>query len=224
MIIEWRGKIGYGDAVSPLCYAQNKSEILGETVYLNFHWEQSRCDESERIDALLKRIDFPGVSVDHVFNSRMHIDHTVYDVKAMDESQKFHNVYFPVVDRDPNVVVVCSPLGNLSSLAEYGKPWKDGLTKDEWRDIVDQDGVIHVDYRTPVDELLDALSQCSHFIGYHGSCSWVARLFGAPMTVYSKNQKFSRWAFPWCNGAMSVEEARIERDEFIAEGIRRIRR
>jgi carbamoyltransferase len=38
MIIEWKGKIGYGDIVSPLCYAHNQSEIIGKLVNLQFYW------------------------------------------------------------------------------------------------------------------------------------------------------------------------------------------
>ena len=38
MIIDWKGKIGYGDIVSPICYAINQSIIRNEVVTLNFYW------------------------------------------------------------------------------------------------------------------------------------------------------------------------------------------
>jgi len=77
------------------------------------------------------------------------------------------------------------------------KKWKDGLFPDQWEELINRSDTIHVDYRTPIEELFDIMSNCRHFIGYHGSCSWVARLFGVPMTVFSHDKQFTQWAFPW---------------------------
>ena len=227
MIVEWKGKIGYGDVVSPLCYAQNQSEIRGEKTTLRFHWPYADSKDPEslpkRVDTLIDKIKFPGVEVVHAFDSYVSYDHINYDVKPRNDAYKYHNVYFPKVNVDPKKYVVCSPIYNQKSLKEYGKKWKDRLTFDEWYGILEQYDAIHVDYRTPIEELLEVMSKCSHFIGYHGSCSWVARLFGLPMTIYSQDPKFSAWAFPWCNGSLSVEMAKFDRDEYIIENIRRLR-
>lgn len=227
MIVEWKGKIGYGDVVSPLCYAQNQSEIRSERTLLKFHWPYGKQQDPEslpnRVDAIVKYVGFPGVDVVHKFNSELPCDHTNYTVKALDDDYKFHNVYFPKVSIRPEKFVVCSPINNEIPLGVYGKRWKDGLTKQDWRDIVVKYDAVHVDYRTPISELLSVMSKCEGFIGYHGSCAWVARLFGLNMTVHSRDRKMSEWAFPWCNGVSTIEIARFDRDEYIIESIRRLR-
>ncbi len=37
--IQWKGKVGYGDIVSPICYAHNISYKLQVDVNLTFRWD-----------------------------------------------------------------------------------------------------------------------------------------------------------------------------------------
>ena len=38
LIINWKGKIGYGDIISPISYALNLAEKNSTDVILRFHW------------------------------------------------------------------------------------------------------------------------------------------------------------------------------------------
>ena len=214
MIIEWKGKVGYGDIVSPLCYAINQSEIRNEKVHLKFIWNKQNEDPESllnRVDFLFDKIAYKNLEIYHSFDDTFKLDHTNYEIKALKKQAEYHNVYFPKWNVEPKYTVVCSPLFNKTPLKDYGykKEWKDGLTFEQWDDLiyVRRYNNIHVDYRTPIKDLFEIFSQCKYFIGYHGSCSWVARLFKIPMTIYSHDKKFTRWAFPW--QADTEEESRI---------------
>ena len=69
--IWWKGKIGYGDIISPICYAHNQAEINKQNVELNFYFEHEegtkfKEDDSETIN---DRIDFitENMLVEHDF-------------------------------------------------------------------------------------------------------------------------------------------------------------
>ena len=238
MIIEWKGKLGYGDIVSPICYAQNKSDILGEKVTLNFYWGDPNPlvqQNKQRAIKLVNLLDLKDVEINHL-DEPLSYNHTNYDVKPCDESVKYHNVFFPELrKKDPHNIVVCTPLMNQQQLVEYnpGKAWKDGLTHDEWTEIYYSSFYpTHVDYNTPFEELIEILKDCRYFIGYHGSVSWMARLFGIPMTIFSHDHKFTQWAFPWSiNNPTFTEgdvlESIIKYDQVVSERneyIERLRR
>ena len=42
LVIDWKGKIGYGDVISPICYAMNMAEKNQVDVVLNFHWKEKK--------------------------------------------------------------------------------------------------------------------------------------------------------------------------------------
>lgn len=216
MIIDWKGKIGYGDIVSPICYAINQSIIRNEVVTLNFYWPYTKQDSQYfeyeslryRADVVEALAGYDHLKVNHKFGTILPYNHTNYHIKALDPNDTYHNIYFPKFVIDPKYTVVCSPLNNKKQLKDYGpnKAWKDGLDPFQWETLIDQPDTIHVDYRTPINELIDIMLTCRHFIGYHGSCSWVARMFGVPMTIHSHDPKFTQWAFPW--QAKTIEESK----------------
>ena len=104
---------------------------------------------------------------------------------------------------DDKTVVICDPLDNEQSLAAYGahKAWKDGYTADQWKrlriSLLGEYRVVRINYKTPLEDAIFWLERCYHFIGYHGSCSWLARLMGCPMTIISKDDWMSSATFPW---------------------------
>jgi hypothetical protein len=224
MIIEWKGKIGYGDIVSPLCYAQNQSEITGKLVNLQFYWPHEHLDYIAQNKATCKKlvdlIDLRHVVVDHIDDSYLPYNHTNYDAVPCRENDVYHNIYFPKIDIDPKYTVVCSPIGNKQPLMDYskGKAWKDGLGFLQWLEL--ERNAIVVNYKTPFDELVDILSNCRYYIGYHGSVSWMARLFGLPMTIHSHDARFTQWAFPWQAKTMEesqilLEQCKVKREQYI---------
>ena len=238
MIIEWKGKVGYGDIVSPICFAQNQHEITGEKVSLQFYWNFRQGDDPESLDnrvrAIEEQLQLDGVFIEHVYNTDLKYNHTVYNVGPKDWANQYHNVYFPKFDIQPKHTVICSPLYNEIPLDQYShnKGWKGGISLHSWKNLVNKPGYIHIDYRTPIKDVFEALLNCRYFIGYHGSCSWVARLFGVPMRIVSSDEEFSRWAFPWTQSMsdsvdvnkanLLLEKSKVLRDEYV-EGLRRTR-
>lgn len=224
MIIEWKGKIGYGDIVSPLCYAHNQSEIIGKLVNLQFYWPHETVEYIAQNKATCKKLvnllDLKNVVVDHIDDRYLPYNHTNYYAVPCRKKYVYHNIYFPTIDINPKNVVVCTPLNNKISLKEYSKnkAWKDGLSVIDWHHL--QKDAIHVDYNTPFEKLVDILSNCCYYIGYHGSVSWMARLFGLPMTIHSHDAKFTQWAFPWQAKTMEesqilLQQCKVEREQYI---------
>jgi hypothetical protein len=56
--IEWKGKIGYGDIISPLCYAHNVARKNCDDVTLHMHWKHKRGEKykPEDLDTLDSRM------------------------------------------------------------------------------------------------------------------------------------------------------------------------
>ena len=178
MTILWRGKEGYGDVVSPICYAANRREKLV------FCWRSSRTLDfaREAAEYIAPRHE-NRVDVAHLSDVEAHFTHTNYH-----DANPLHNVGFMQGafdnERDPYLTVAVTPLRNNFPLPR-GKQWK---TPDvDWTAWVREYGAVQVDYRTPVAEAVDILSRSSLCVGYHGSASWLARWCGCPQVVLSAN-------------------------------------
>lgn len=211
--IQWKGKIGYGDIVSPLCYAHNISNQLKQPVVLTFRWDHGASKKiSERDpETLWERVSFlqttlrpADVVVKHAFNNPLDINHTNYDWKVVSKD-KLHNYWFvkEQYQHKPRnkLIVFNTTLSNEQSLAEYGKPWKDPLNQ-RWADLkrtlsVDlADPFIDVNYQTPIKSLVGLLKDCRCFIGYHGTAAWVARLLGVPSIIIANGGSLTHGSFP----------------------------
>ena len=239
--IQWKGKVGYGDIVSPLCYAHNVSFQLNEPVNLTFRWDNDssykydkRDPETlwERTNTLNWMCQKQGtqVTVQHAFNSPLDINHTNYDWKIVGRD-RFHNYWKPVLFNKPisNVVVVNTTERNTTSLKRYGKGWKD-LAAGQWPDIIKQLSenytVVPVDYRTPMRELLAVLLSAKGFIGYHGTAAWVARFLHVPSVLFADGGSLTRDAFFYAKviGALAdIQPAIHTIDSHFDESRRRIR-
>lgn len=211
--IKWKGKIGYGDVVSPICYAHNVSFKLQTPVKLVFFWPHGPKQRVHDHDpeTLWERADYiaslcckigTDVSVTHMFNSNLNTQHTNYkwDVVGHD---RFHNFWFPVtpncLQEPSNIIVVNSTKGNFVSLADYGKSWKDPAAG-KWDQIVGQlsahGSVVTVDNRTPISQLLSLLRKSKAFVGYHGTAAWPAKFMQVPSIIISGGGSLTRSAFP----------------------------
>ena len=211
--IQWKGKIGYGDIVSPICYAHNVSHKLQEAVTLTFRWNHGydhKIDPSDPeplwqrasyIDMLCDK-EGTDVTVLHKFNSPLDINHTNYDWNVVGKD-KFHNYWYSKQvqrDHDPNLIVVNSTIGNTVSLKDYGKPWKDPIA-DKWNYVTkliqEKYKVEVVDYRTPIVELVRLLRRAKGFVGYHGTAAWVAKFTHTPSVLFADGGMLTRNAFPY---------------------------
>ena len=216
MIINWLGSgtDGYGDIISPLCYAQNLHFKTLKPVRLCFYWLYEK-DINDRFDSphnLLNSIydhfNFDGVLIDNIFlNYSKPPDSIVFlnePLKDIYNLSKYHNMSFPfkMKEQKQKYNVVCTPINNKEGFSIYHKGiriWKQYYNNQQWIELIHQPNTIHIDYRIPVEESIDILYNCKMFIGYHGSCSWLARLMGIPMKIYTSDVKISTYIFPWAS-------------------------
>lgn len=226
---------GYGDIISPLCYAQNQGELKNDMVTLILNWRFSKEKENKhnpdgKVDFLLRKFNFCNVNVIHRYDEERHVKNLNEELKRISTLDPMHNVYFPIEHSaiTPKYNVVCSPLNNLKSFDDFAngsRKWKDALTNEQWQNLINQPNTLHVDYRMPMYDVIDILYNCRVFVGYHGSCSWLARMMGLPIKIYTNNIKLTKYSFPWSleqdedldyeKGLTKVEHFRMVRDEYV---------
>ena len=208
--IWWKGKIGYGDIISPICYAHNQAEINKQNVELNFYFEHEegtkfKEDDSEtindRIDFITENMlvehDFK-VTVNQTYNYVFPTNHVGYN----DNPRSLHNLAFSKYKwKEGDTIYLITPRKNKKQFAEYApqKAWKD---EGHWDDITNDlklKGIPweEIHYQTPLKEVCENLSTSRFVIGYHGGSSQVARWLGVPMWIRSQRREWSEEIFPW---------------------------
>lgn len=220
IVIDWKGKVGYGDIISPICYAHNVSYKLKTHVRLVFHWATDPWDTQYTRDPeiLWQRADIINslcrkkntqVEMHHVFDSILPFNHSNYDWNVVGKD-RFHNYWMPdrIIRGTSNTIVVNSTQGNQVSLKEYGKSWKDPAAL-LWSDIIQRlerrYKVVVVDYRTPLRFMIQQLQNAKGFIGYHGTAAWVARMFHTPSVLFADGGSLTRNAFFFADIHKSVD-------------------
>jgi hypothetical protein len=223
LVINWKGKIGYGDIISPISYALNMAQKNSTDVILRFHWKQSepkKYKESDKetiqqwIDTtynMLEKNNFYGVKIEHQYNSDMRFNHDNYDATEM----QMHNLRFTNMgfndyrnghNEHRNITMVTS-IKHKQTLQEYdkNKAWKDPMANTpqgySWPRIGElirkRDwNVKHVHYEDTMDSVVKKMLTSRCVIGYHGAHMWIARMLGLPMIIFSKG-KITERAFPW---------------------------
>lgn len=151
LVINWKGKIGYGDIVSPICYAHNVAEKNKVDVVLRFHWKQEektlyKPDDTEYIQDWCdyianntKPVNFFDVKIEHIYGSELGYNHDNY-FDGNNDFMPIHNLRksiqgwndFP----NPNVnnpwrLAMVTSLNHKQQMEEYDKNklWKDPLSK-----------------------------------------------------------------------------------------------
>lgn len=212
--IQWKGKIGYGDIVSPICYAHNLSYKLKTKVNLTFRWSHGPLQKSHPSDpeTLWGRANYinlqcqkegTDVTVIHKFDNPLDINHTNYDWDVV-AKDVYHNYWTPKIFNEQltNTVIVNSTVGNVMSLQRYGKPWKDPLAG-QWQKTIDKLSERYdirvVDYRTPVEKLVKLLQKARGFVGYHGTAAWVAKFTHTPSILFADGGSLTRNAFSYAH-------------------------
>jgi len=223
--VQWKGKIGYGDIVSPICYAHNVSYNTGQRVVLNFRWDTGPDYKFKPSDpeTLWERANFihsicdkkeTDVDIVHLFNNPMEENHTNYDWNIVGKD-RFHNYWNPLAKHrnrpEGKHIVINSTFGNQVSLKQYGKSWKDPLAG-RWVTMVHMlkqknIDVVVVDYTTPIRDLVTALSSARAFIGYHGTAAWVARFIQVPSIIIGGKKGLTFDAFPNAHILLDTEVA-----------------
>lgn len=207
--VKWKGKIGYGDIISPICYAHNQAEIYDVDVNLDFYFSHKPGTKFKNSDpeTINDRVDYivanteGRASVRQFYNKYLDFNHTNYD----DSNLSLHNLRFsknPWTGQHKHITIVASG-SNKKKFSEYapGKLWKDPL---EWlwplyiEELRQHYSIEVIDYTTPVSVAADTIRTSQLVVGYHGSAMWLARWMKAPMMVLSGKREFTEKIFPWC--------------------------
>jgi len=204
MNIKWKGKIGYGDIISPICYAYNESVRRNTDVTLEFLYESGEEEKHKPQDpeTQKQRIEFiventfkddvkNNVEIITHFNSPWSLDspHTNYTDKPLScHNLRFTDRYrYDAWDSNSDYVVVMPSTTNRDKLSDLGKAWKDPL-EGRWDSVINSGmNVKIVDYTTPIKEACELLQHCKFVYTYHGGYAYLARWIGAPALVYSQN-------------------------------------
>ena len=217
--IDWKGKIGYGDIVSPICYAHNVAQKNTCDVDLNFYFEHPegtkfKPEDPETINDRVKFIaDNHRVTHNFQVNVKQHYEHKMSDNHTnYDDRSPLHNVGFSRTNGwhgAGDFIAVVTTFKNKKQFSEYapGKMWKDpiGYTPggNAWTtvlSILSKQGyrIKEVDYGTPISEASKIFQRCKFALGYHGSAMWLARWIGCPLIMFSKG-KLTKGSFPWAH-------------------------
>ena len=225
VVINWKGKIGYGDIISPISYAYNIAEKNATDVVLNFHWKTSGPEKFkegdaetiqdwiEYIDHWMEKPEFFDVEINHIYDSNLSYNHDNYFF-AKDE-EKFHNLrYHKFGSNDMKnehlkykELVLVTTVNHKEQFLDYdpNKVWKDPLGSTPggyaWprvADLLQKRGwkIHHVHYSDPINVVVKKMIGARAVIGYHGAGMWLARWLQKPMFIFSKGRVTAR-AFPW---------------------------
>jgi hypothetical protein len=241
--IEWKGKIGYGDIISPLCYAHNIAQKNCDDVTLHMHWKHKRGElykpeDKDTLDGRLKflwsickPVPYHKVHLKQTFNDDISWNHTNYD-----DQSEFHNLWWSRIknlDVGKPYVVMNTTAGHKEQFSDYDpdKQWKDPVGLDKWLQIetlIKTEwgfDVVHSDYTDSIGEAVDKYRKAFLAIGYHGSTAWVARYLRVPMVLFS-TKKITKSAFPWALVKSKYEEGdllKMNPHEIRNKGTQRIR-
>ena len=216
LIIDWKGKIGYGDIVSPICYAFNIAEKNQVDVVLNFHWESEGPEKfkpedketiQEWVDFIVNHTDpvkYFDVEVNHVYDSKIAFNHDNYDPDDI----SLHNMRFSLFglnDCDNSHpahkwLSMVTTIKHKEHFTSYdpSKAWKDPLGESPngyaWPKIgtmFNKRGwnTKHVHYENTTEQACKAMMNTRCVIGYHGAHMWLAKWLGLPMIIFSKGGK-----------------------------------
>jgi len=197
IVVEWKGKPGYGDMCSAVGYVNNLAQKTGKKVKLewtSFHGFLERLDpvyehpdSEDTNDRLYKIFDMmktENVELKIRYNENLPYQHSelpnhpLYFYRYMKPEYKWHGgggyVVFNTTER------------NYVQWKDYRNPkhktWK---SPDSWDNTYQKfDNVRFVDYTTPLDELIDILSCCELLVGYAGGVAQLAQVMGVPMFLY----------------------------------------
>lgn len=219
MDIEWKAKIGYGDFISPICYANMQSFRNRDLSTLWFHYPNKRNWKVNKqtpwtVFELANAIDNLAIQTHttcyHSFEDVLPVNHINYD-----DSNTAHNFwlseYHTLYKRD--IIVVNTTLNNEIPMHEYSihKVWKDPLDV-KWTDFINllkekypNEIIIEVDYTTPIRKVHELYARCKLAIGYHGSTMWMAKFLFCPMFIFSSSNLTTK-SFPWCYSTDNFEE------------------
>lgn len=219
MNIEWKAKIGYGDFISPICYANMQSFRKRQHTTLWFHYknhknwkvnEQTPWTVFKLATVIHDLAIQTSLESFHTFEDGFEVDHINYD-----PSHNAHNFWLSEFHtlHERDVIVINTTLPNEIHMKDYGKEktWKDPLDT-KWLEFVKlirakypNETIVEVSYRDSLRRVHDLYSRCKLAIGYHGSTMWMAKFLFCPMFIFSSNN-LTTSSFPWAYSTDVMDE------------------
>ena len=216
LVINWKGKIGYGDIISPICYAFNLAEKNKIDVVLNFHWKQEgpvkfKPEDNETIQDWVEFIanytepvEMFDVKINHVYNSDLRYNHDNYDADDI----SLHNMRFSIFGLNDfnnyhdthKWISMVTTIKHKQQIKDYdpNKSWKDPIGESPngyaWPKIstmLNKRGwnTKHVHYEHACSSAVKKMLSTRVVFGYHGAHMWLAKWLGMPMIIFSKGGK-----------------------------------
>lgn len=196
-VVEWKGSFGYGDMVAAIGYANNLAQKTKNPVRLEWTscnsegergWPEYENPDSEdaifRFKKLFEMMKTENVDYKIRYDENLPYKHSelpnhpLYFYRYMKPEYKWKG--------GGGYVVFNTTQNNYVQWKDYTNPkdksWK---SPDSWDNTYENfDNVRFVDYRTPLEELVDILKNCDLFIGYAGGSAQLAQTMGVPMFLY----------------------------------------
>lgn len=197
IVVEWKGKPGYGDMCSAVGYANNLSQKTGKKVRLEWtsfngflerldpvHEHPDSEDANDRLYKIFDMMKTEKVELKIRYNENLPYQHSelpnhpLYFYRYMKPEYKWEG--------GGGYIVFNTTQNNYVQWKDYTNPkhksWK---SPDSWDNTYENfDRVRFVDYRTPLEELVDILKNCDLFVGYAGGAAQLAQTMGVPMFLY----------------------------------------
>jgi hypothetical protein len=197
IVVEWKGKPGYGDMCSAVGYVNNLAQKTGKKVRLEWtsfngflerldpvHEHPDSEDTNDRLYKIFDMMKTENVELKIRYNENLPYQHS----KLPNDPLYFYRYMKPEYkwQGGGGYIVFNTTENNYVQWKDYKNPkhktWK---SPDTWDNTYQNfDNVRFVDYTTPLETLIDILKGCELFVGYAGGVAQLAQTMRVPMFLY----------------------------------------
>lgn len=197
IVIEWKGKPGYGDMCSAVGYVNNLAQKTGKKVRLEWtsfngflerldpiHEHPDSEDTNDRLYEIFHMMKTENVELKIRYNENLPYQHSElpnhpsYFYRYMKPEYKWQG--------GGGYIVFNTTEKNYVQWKDYNNPnHKNWKSPDTWDNTYQKfDNVKFLDYTTPLKEAIETLKSCDLFVGYAGGLAQLAQTMGVPMVLY----------------------------------------
>lgn len=201
--IEWRSGFGYGDFVTGLGYAHNASIKYQTPVEINFHWSHdlNHKETPEDPETIIDRMWYVYSTMKHLSDVSVNVTTNSTPewrfINNLDEYNAIHGIWLNNLEMIETDTVV---LWRSKYNTFFPGVLKDPIW-DKWDNVIDwltdQGYRVHeVTYRTPVEEVIEAIRVCKFGIGYDGMVHQLFKYLWKPLIVLCERHPLNKLLVP----------------------------
>lgn len=223
-VLEWEGTYGYGDIAGAIANAIRYDKDL----VLNWHKDQKFFPPHQKYhendpESVLDRTHF----IIDQFDGDVLVTHNIknkreYRFKGREDEFKWYGTIAPTV-KQPEVtdtVVVWHPLNNKDKLhMNWGTQYKDTLDSKKWStlfSLLEDENVVQVSYRDPIEYVFESIRKAKLCIGYEGIGQVIAKNFWKPLITFSDFEMLSKiTGGPWSHVTPRLDNSVMDINETI---------